>query len=159
MITVTPLPISINANLQRQLLKDALRDAIEEVGKGVLQDYKSTTETWDTKPRFYSRTKVTADYVERYVYTKSDIYRWVHDGTERRYAVLSSDFQPKTIPGALASFPGRGGVIRFDYSRPQPGIIARNFTDSIIIKRQGRMAVTGQRHLGKAVRNSGFAYP
>lgn len=159
MITVDVIKPTANAKGLSAILRGAIADAAEEAGKGIKQDYLSTTETWNHKPVFREMTRSSAEFIARKVWTTDDIYRYVHDGTAYRYAILSSDFEPKTIPGSLDSFPGRGNVIRFDYKNPLPGIIARNFTDSIIVKREGRLPIILERHLRKAVRASGFAYP
>jgi len=159
MISVDVIKMKANPKNVSLLLNKALVDAAVEVGKGIKQDYEATVETWNDKPNFKQATKSSSDEIVRQTWTTNDIYRYVHDGTTRRYAVLSSDFEPKTIPGFLGSFPGRGGVIRMDYSHPLPGIIARNFTASIAIKRSGKMYPIALRHLRKAVNASGFAYP
>ena len=149
----------VDETVLRNTLTNSFVGAAKEMGNNILQDYQTTTRTWDHTVHWRQVTSTSSDEVSRKVWTTDDIYRYVHDGTDIRFAVLSSDFIPKTIPAYLGSFPGRGGVIRFDFQNPRPGIIARNFTDTIVKKQEKRILRVAESHLRRAVANSGFSYP
>jgi hypothetical protein len=74
-----------------------------------------------------------------YIYTDSDIYRFVDGGTEVRFALMSKDWESKTSPGKLSPVLGAGnvelygdGYIKvFGQDNPRPGITPRMFSDII----------------------------
>jgi hypothetical protein len=97
----------------------------------MLRGFRRTVKTWYFKPKFSSKIgnaswKITID-----VGTGSEIYARVNDGTEFIYDRLSANFEPKTRPGVLDSFPGRGGKIGLS-ATPLPGIIPRKFDEAMV---------------------------
>lgn len=158
MITVTADIPTFDTRAQKAIFENAFVNAAKEMGNNIEQDYQTTVRTWDHKVVFKQKTLSTGDYTIQKVWTDDDIYRYVHDGTDVRYAVLSPDFIPKTLPYYLGSFPGRGGVVRYDSKNPRPGIIARNFTDTIAKKQEPRLEKVVDSHLRRAVSQSGFQH-
>lgn len=97
----------------------------------MLRGFRRTTKTWVYKAKFSSKVsnaswKITVD-----VGTGSEIYGRVNDGTAFIYDRLSLNFEPKTRPGVLDSFPGRGGRVGLSVT-PLPGIIPRKFDEAMI---------------------------
>lgn len=52
-------------------------------------------------------------------------------GTKVRYATMSPDFSPKTIPRVLRSGSGSGKLAFVSIHKPNPGIDARKFDESV----------------------------
>lgn len=59
------------------------------------------------------------------------VYRLLNDGTSVRRAVMSSDWQSKTIPNFIGNVPGTGFVTGVLPSINLPGIKARNWDEEI----------------------------
>jgi hypothetical protein len=122
-------------------LNAAINDALDDAAKEVRRDFDETVSSWDTAVRFvtFSRTG------ERIVSTKSDIYRFVNDGTKkhkiepRKAKLLAFKLggAPKTRAGVIGSGPGHaGGVTAFAKAVMHPGIKARRFNKAIKTKWQ-----------------------
>ncbi len=122
-----------------------LAEEMHYEAKRVVSLFNDTVQTWRTDVDFYVETDRVGDTFSVTVFTDSDIYRFVNDGTSVRYAVMTEDFIPKTYPGIVSSTEGRGGFsyIPKDWKTrkipgvyPKPGIKARNFVDAIYNKRE-----------------------
>jgi hypothetical protein len=73
-----------------------------------------------------------------FVYTDYKIYAYVDGGTEKRYALMSDDWESKTTPGVLEPGEGQGivelygeGFKKVFGDNPRPGIVARDFSKQI----------------------------
>jgi hypothetical protein len=82
-------------------------------------------------------------------------------GTSKRWAVMSDDFVPKTIPGRLSSRGGSGrAVIRGRRAmsarniRPRPGIKARKFSEEIVKTREREFPQRVQRAIDLAAKKT-----
>ena len=102
--------------------------------KLIKKDYERTVDTWDRKPTFESKIKFMGARPRLTVWTGSETYFELDEGTDVRYDVMTTDFVPKTQVGQLRSFPGKGGFAYKDPKNPRPGIEARRF--SILITRK-----------------------
>lgn len=105
----------------------------------VLELLIATTETWTNKPTFIIENRDTnRDLVNVIGPTDESgrIWWFLEDGTRVRYAILSADWVSKTTPGQLRPGPGSGRVIAIDTRRPQPGIKARNWSETIAAQEQ-----------------------
>lgn len=114
-------------------------DAVKKrVTDGVLQDFKSTTRTWQHKFQF----GVTRRGNDWYVSTKDEIYGYVNEGTRphvirarngKRLAFHARGFKAKTQVDVIGSGPGRkaDSDFRTPESVNHPGTQARNFTKRI----------------------------
>ncbi len=60
-----------------------------------------------------------------------DIPNWLNKGTAVRYATMKPGYINKTRPGILRSVSGGGQVAFISKSRPNPGIEARKFDQSV----------------------------
>lgn len=104
-------------------------------GKKFKGEYDKTTATWASRPQFDTEIAVSDDEMSVQVSTADNVYRFLHDGTKVRWALMSADFEPKTQPRVLGSRPGKGTVVlrgRSVMKEPQPGIQPRHWTQEII---------------------------
>ena len=137
--------IKPGVKFKSSIFRDELRSAAEKMLPKVKKDFEKTAKTWNEKPKFEGEVAVGRPAMGRYlagkigittgvmlaVITTSPIYLYVDEGTRVRYATMTPDFQPKTIPNWIGSRKGRGGMLFISKKRPRPGIKARNFTKII----------------------------
>ena len=98
-------------------LEKAINKALDSAALGAKADFEATIATWEHKPSF----QITKDGFKRIVFTKSEIYKDLNDGTKERHVIMTPGLQAKTIPHKLTSRVGKGGVLAFT-KRPMPGI-------------------------------------
>jgi hypothetical protein len=102
--------------------------------------YQKTTKNWKgRKPTFTKTVKSTDNSILGEVYTQDKIYRFLHDGTKTRWALMSPDWVSQTTPRLLSSNPGQGfvvmrgkGIMQAKGVDARPGIQAREWTQEII---------------------------
>jgi hypothetical protein len=108
--------------------------------KQIQSDFEATTNTWeDHHPVFSIKFSFAGGTVRILVTTKDEVWGYLNRGTNVRWALMSSDFLPKTRPRSLQSFAGRGhAVIRGQRAMtaaglgPQPGIEAREWNKTVM---------------------------
>lgn len=130
--------------------------ALSREGARFLQLYLATVANWKTKPQFEMDVDIEHDQASVTVGTNNDIYRFLHDGTKERWALMSDDFEPKTHPRILGVGPGQGSVIlrgrsQFGQRAAQPGIKAREWTQEIIKREEKNFQKNMQAAIDKAV--------
>jgi hypothetical protein len=117
-----------------------LLNALRKSNTKTLQAFKRTTATWQRPPKWEKQISLAGGKAMARVFTESDIYRFIDEGTKIRWALMSSrpPWQSKTAPYRLDSGPGRGHVVlagRRAFARhglgPRPGIAARHFSRTI----------------------------
>lgn len=159
---------------QSSRFRQNMRAAAEQMRPQIVADFDKTTATWkpEDKPDFKGEVKVgsaaggalakavtgSATGVSVEVYTESEIYGYVDEGTRVRFATMTPDFQPKTRPRRIASYRGRGGVAYIDRRRLRPGIKAREFSKTIREKWHPRFREQMQAAVDKAARESGHLF-
>ena len=121
-VIMPPLPL-----LNADAIVRATENALDNAAKAARVDFLVTTETFDHKVDFV----IDKDDGRREVYTTDAPYYYVNFGTKVRHALMSPDFKAKTVPGAIRSNLGRGGVVIISKKINLPGIVAREF-DRII---------------------------
>lgn len=109
----------------------AMRNQARGEGLTIARLFHRTTATWNHKPEFHIEVVNTQLGFEVSVWTDDRIYHYLDEGTNVRYAKMTDDFEPKTTPGFIGSVPGKGGLAYVDPNHPRPGIVAREFTDTI----------------------------
>lgn len=67
------------------------------------------------------------------------IWVYLDQGTDIRYAILSSDWNSKTRPNSFSTSLGSGRVVKIDINFPQPGIEARNWTKLLALVEQEKL--------------------
>lgn len=125
-------------------LNRAIRKAQETAGSAGEVMIDRTTATWDTNLKAKAETKGRGgDYVTTLKLSPekaAEIWHYLDEGTDVRYALMTPDFSPKTRPGALDAVAGTGGVIIVDLDHPRPGIEARGWS-KLIAKQIGEILV------------------
>lgn len=107
-------------------LMRVMRDGAETIK----HDLQGAVRTWRTPVDFQIALDKRGDTFTMSVFTDSEIFKFVNDGTSVRYATMTPDFISKTRPGSMQSGRGRGGVAYVNKKIPRPGIQARNFIET-----------------------------
>ena len=135
MPTVRANPIKPRRKASSRNVRLEVLSELGKQGRILTREFKKTVETWNSKPRFQTKKGLNAREVSVTVFTDSDIYLFIDDGTDERWALMSEDWSSKTQPGVIGSRRGSGSVIlrgrRAFQERgiaPREGIEARNFT-------------------------------
>ncbi len=126
--TITYVPILPKPFNGTVFLPEILSE-MQKINKDISKDFDRTTATWNAaeKPTWDKSTTQSSSQTVTEVTTKSHIYRFVNNGTSVRYATMTPDFKPKTVPGIIDSGRGSGGLKYVSKKVPRPGIVARHF--------------------------------
>jgi hypothetical protein len=94
------------------------------------EDLRNLEETWNHQSDFVS--EVSGDTVS--VSTDDMIFHYLNEGTEKNYAIMTSDFVPKTTVGSLAPNRGwKGGKARLTWPlHSVRGIEARGWSQLLL---------------------------
>ncbi|NPU89989.1 MAG: hypothetical protein HPY87_08955 [Fervidobacterium sp.] len=101
--------------------------------------YFQTFSTWTVHPNVIIEILSGADGFTMRSHVDSDVWNYLDAGTEKRWAVMTQDYQTKSVPKSLNARPGYGSV-RYKgqgqmkskgYDDPKPGISAREWTPLI----------------------------
>jgi hypothetical protein len=125
----------LRANKSAQRLLAKLTTAVLAENNTHLQLYNQATATWNGKPSWKKTLRATATYIAAEISTSSKPFAYVEGGTSVRYATMTRNFSPKSRPGSLRASPGAGGRAYVSRMVPRRGIVARNFTTTIVNKR------------------------
>ena len=129
------------ARLQMTKVRQAAQVELQKQGQRYHKLYEQTTANWKgTRPPFTVQVDLGADEWKVTIWTDDKIYRFLHDGTAERWAVMSDDWASQTTPHVLGSSPGRGVVVfrgrrtmgKAGYQAPMPDIKAREWTQEIV---------------------------
>jgi len=126
-------------NIVKQVRANA-RKALKTWANIFKVEYLKTTATWKRQPIWNISFESTSEGESATISTNNNIYRFLHDGTSIRWAVMSNPFEPKTTSRILGSGPGKGGAIlkgakamgKAGIQTPMPGIKAREWTQEIL---------------------------
>lgn len=147
-----------NAPAMRRVVENGLSAA----ARGARVDFNVTTKTWSTRPEFVIE-KIKDG---RKVYTKSEIYGYVNDGT-RPHTIAPRNgkalvfggpgFKAKTSPGVIGSKKGARGKGTIITPKPvqHPGTQARNFSKTIAAKWQEQLPKIMQAQISRVVKAKG----
>lgn len=128
MTTATVIRPIVATSISSHTLNAHILNALRRTEKKMLKDYEKTTATWTNKPTFDSKVTYAGGVAKVKVWTDDVIYGYIDRGTPVRYAKMTDDFVPKTVPGWIGSQQGAGGVWWISKKHPLPGIEARGFT-------------------------------
>ncbi len=144
------LPRGIDTEAMGEVIGEELDRAVSKI-----QDkFEHTTDFWQHEVDFESTVTQSGPKTwEIEVGTDERIYGFVSGGTSIRYATMTKDFEPKTMPGSLISDPGYGGVAIVSKKIPHEGIKARDFPGQIY----DAMHEDIERDLVRAVRDAARA--
>lgn len=142
---------------QSSIFREEMRKALEDVEKNVLKDFAKTTANWKKKPKFQAEISEDAAVggLKLEVTTDDKVYGFVDKGTKVRRALMTKDFQAKTIPSTVGSFPGKGKVVFISRKLARPGIKARKFSEFIKKANQPELARLAKNALARFARRSG----
>jgi len=98
--------------------------------------FKLTTQTWNDPPDFEYRFRFAGGECILWVVitgTDLEIWKWIwlDEGTAVRHALMSDDWQSKTVPGQLPARAGNGYVVAVNKNIVKPGIEPRDFAEKI----------------------------
>lgn len=109
----------------------------------VEEDYRGVVDNWQTSVNFAQTELMEGEDLVINVYAagdNADIFEYVDEGTDRRYAVMNPTFLPRTSPGSLISAGGGNRrVAYFDFNENNArarGIEARKFGEQIVDARE-----------------------
>jgi hypothetical protein len=135
---IKPGPFRADAIFKR------MKQAAERSADRAEKEFAKTYKTWEHKPKFEKKIKVTGRGISWEVWTDDQIYTWVSGGTEGPYKipkagpgllVFPSGYKAKTKPNLLFSRSGGPygehvfAVGQFEH----PGIEPRNF-DKVVLQ-------------------------
>lgn len=107
-----------------------LTQTMRKYADKVKTDLQFLTRPWNMEVKFDIDIDKDYDTFSITISTQNDIFRFLNDGTEVRYATMTKDFLPKTQPWKTYSKPGRGGMAYINKRMPRHGIQARHFIDA-----------------------------
>lgn len=146
-----------------------MRAALKRVGTTAKADFDRTTRTWNNRPTFAKDFSESATEMKVEVYTDSQVYFWVNDGTSQHRIFPRSingllyyrgRFKSKTIPRRISSRSGgKYGDYVYRSSVMHPGFAAREFDIVIAEKTQDNLIVKINQALVKATARCRHAYP
>lgn len=142
----------------------AIEKQLRAEGKIVARLYKKTVRTWRRKPKFkVERPKMTKAGLSTFIYTTSDIYRYIDLGTKPRtikpkrgkYLSFKVGGKAKTRPKVLGSSRGAKGTtwVRTKKVR-RHRIKARRFSFEIKKRRQPKFSANMRRAAARANRHA-----
>ena len=141
-------------------------NGMKRVGKGMLEDFESTTRTWDHKPSFSMNMSLRGIGPAVLVGTDDSIYRLVNEGMKPRIIRpvrakmlrFQVGYQAKTVPGVIGSRPGGSyGKVVFAKEVHHPGFEGRKFDDLIVTRWKPRFKDEMHRVMREAIKASGHA--
>ena len=128
---ILPKPIDGAAMLEE------MKRQLELYKPFIKRDFEQTTRTWKgEKPVFVVVKSVKGSELRlslRVTGPEKGRKRWwwLEKGTPVRYAVMSKDFEAKTVPGKVVSYLGKGAAVHVSKLHPRPGIKARMWRKAI----------------------------
>lgn len=141
-LSVQLRPINIDLNLipPGVDMKRVIENTLHGRAKDVKIDFDVTTQTWSKRPEFHIMKK---SYKEFHVYTGSDVYFWLNDGTKRHWVAprkasalaFQGGYSAKSMVRAIASRAGGPhGSFGFSKGHYVDGIDARKWDEEIAKK-------------------------
>lgn len=100
---------------------------VEDIGEDIKADLDGLTSTWNHVVDFsVDKAFLSINSVTVTITTDDPAFNYLDQGTEKRFAVMSTPFVAKTTPNSLVSGRGVGGKVALT-KHQLPGILARNF--------------------------------
>ena len=142
------IPITADVITSTDAMTREFETELKKVGNAIRNDLMKPTETWEDKPTFVSKIKVTPQEVSMDIYLAGDTpgnqhYEWLDEGVAEHdvspkgevKGKLPGTFSSKTLPGTLdASAGGSSDEFTFvpiNYPLVS-GIEARNFINTVV---------------------------
>lgn len=151
------IPKKMNIDLYRSVVVGAL---IKE-GQAIQKSYKRISNSFETPVAYDAKIKTIGFETSITISTSDKRMVFLDLGTDIRWAVMSSDFSPKTTVRQISSRRGSGGAVirgrNAMQSRgiaPRPGIKAREFSITIAKQRKKPFQTNVQRALNRAAQRT-----
>lgn len=152
---------------QSSIFRAEVTESANAIKRGMLADFKKTTETWNDKPTFDAKVDSGAAVggVRIQIATDDPVYGYVDEGTKPHVirakkgalAFRGGKYRAKTRPRFIGSTSGgaRGKMV---YARAvhHPGTKKREFTKTIADKWKGDFQKEIKNALARAARRSGY---
>lgn len=149
-----------------EIFRFETRLAMEQVAKGITEDFEKTTATWKHQPEFKSRVTL-GKTVNLIVGTTDEIYGYVDRGTKphiirpKKAKVLAfpgGKYHAKTKPRFIGSMPGgSSGATVFSQEVHHPGTKARKFTEELFKRWRSRIYNSVSVAFSRAAKLSGHS--
>lgn len=131
----------------------SLKPVLKKYAELTVAEMKKTVETWnDVNPTFEYDLEADSVHIGPADDQAGQIWQYLNDGTDIRYAIMSEDFEAKTTPGVVGSTAGVGGLTHFDFENPKPGIEAREWTEVIGDELESNFTTDVQKLINKTLR-------
>jgi len=141
---------SISNGKQTDYITKRLKQVLAGEGLIMHNELTKLVSTWRHRPLFQYKTKMIGDEYSVTITVDDEIFYYLDQGTEIRYATMTNDFVAKTTPGSLRSGRGAGGLYKVDIEDPKPGITARNFLGTLREKREDKFNRNMERMFNRA---------
>lgn len=121
---------------------EKLNQEMRREGEIVKRAFERTVATWVSTdrwevPTFQIETTRNGDYFDVFVTTDSTLYKFINNGTERRFAMMPKGYKSKSQPRVIGSRSGGGTPLFVNKNMPpRPGIQAREYVDEIYERRK-----------------------
>lgn len=102
------LTVKVDMGDVLQRLDKAKENTLDHIGNDIIRDFQTVAATYDNMPNF--RQEKHEDY---HAVGTDDVKFVANNDGFTRFVTLSEDFERKTKPGEIASFPGAGRVVGF----------------------------------------------
>ena len=122
-------------------MKTRLTRETQKEAEQVVRYLNRVTETWKHEVNFDITVDSYGDTFYFRVTTDDEIFWYLNNGTDKRYAVMTQDFIPKTRVRRLESFEGRGEFSHWDMNDARArnrAIEAREWIEEIADDRRSR---------------------
>ena len=119
--------LTLSREMRAEMKKET--EEIEKLFRNVSDGFDNTDVSYE------KNVSVVGDDLTGATFTDNEIMGYLNDGTDERWAVMSSDWSSKTARGRLSSTSGSGRVVRRgkrNMTRPRPGIEPRQFDKAIV---------------------------
>lgn len=119
--------------LQEEALRTTILTAMNTVAREATTELRHTVKTWDHKVQFKTKRRFPrrGNVIGFEISTDDEIWNMLDQGTTVRFSELSDNWESKTAPDVLDSYPGAGEVIGVNQEGFKPGIEARRWTEAI----------------------------
>lgn len=114
-----------------RVLSALVLNVLKKYAKRIEEDYQTILADWNHDVTPDIEMKYEGNEARVVVTIDDEIYGYVSGGTSVRYATMSRDFSPKSIPGWIGSTAGSGELLFVNRNYPRPGIEAREFEQAI----------------------------
>lgn len=130
-----------------KVVEKTIRDGMQSAVDYNFNTLRAISKTWNHEPIWYKKVRMEGGDLVGEVATGDDAFRYLDEGTTKRYMHLSRDWRSKTSPRSFTSGMGGGRTTGIHKKFPRKGITAREWTDI----QRGRSEVFLQKQIDLAM--------